>query len=79
MKKYIQIQIKKIEIDKWCEGCRIEKDPGRQYVSSWIDRNARSYKEWYELSKCKHCLHWRHCGHKLLPSCDSFEPDSSVE
>jgi hypothetical protein len=51
MKKYIQIQIKKIEIDKWCEGCRIEKDPGRQYVSSWIDRNARSYKEWYELSK----------------------------
>lgn len=79
MKRYLRIQIKKIEVDKWCEGCRIRNDPGRQYVMSWIDQNAPVFREQYKLSKCKQCVHWQKCGHKLMQECETFEPDAQAE
>ncbi len=40
MHKYMSTQRKKIEIDKWCEGSRINQDPGQAYVLDWIFTNA---------------------------------------
>ncbi len=75
LSNYMQLQVKKIEIDKWCEGCRIEADPGPMYIMDWIEHNGQWFRSAYERSICKACRHWRHCGHHLRPSCTLFEND----
>jgi len=75
MANYMQLQVKKIEVDKWCEGCRIEADPGSPYVLAWIENNGQWFRSAFEDSCCKSCRHWRLCGHDLLKSCSRFEND----
>ena len=75
MTRYMQIQIQKIELDKWYEGCRIQADPGSAYVMDWIQTNGQWFRNTYEESICKNCKQWRNCGHTLQRSCALYEPD----
>lgn len=70
---YMKAQIKKIEIDKWYEGCRIKRDPGYSYILDWINKNAARFRSAWELSCCRECLKSIECGHQVLEKCDSFE------
>ncbi len=72
---FMKIQIHKIEVDKWCEGCRLQADPGSTYVLDWIQTNGPWFRETYEVSICKECKHWARCGHTLQRTCPSFEPE----
>jgi len=75
MTKIMHIQIKKIDIDKWNEGCRINKDPGKEFVISWIEKNADWFRNAWNSSQCKSCLKWRECGYLLTKDCQNFEED----
>lgn len=72
---YMKLQIQKIMIDKWCEGCRIQADPGQPYVMDWIQTNGQWFRTSYDSSICKSCKHWSKCGHNLKNSCSSFEAE----
>ena len=72
-RKYVEIQKHKMEVDKWCEGEKIRRDPGRDYLFSWIRQNAERFRIAYYKSKCKSCVKWKDCGYKVLQECNEFE------
>ena len=73
MSSFMKVQVKKIEIDKWCEGCGIHSDPGESYILDWINKNAQKLRQGWEKSCCKRCNKWQICGHEVKISCDDFE------
>jgi hypothetical protein len=75
MVKSIKSQIKKINIDKWNEGCRLKMDPGREYVIAWIEKNAAWFREAWNKSKCKCCHKWEECGYQVKEECDVFSKE----
>jgi len=75
MKKFMQIQRKKIEVDKWNEGCRIQTDPGHKYVLSWVETKADWFRAAWENSRCKDCILCEQCGYFVLNDCERFEPN----
>ena len=72
MKTYIQAQKKKIEIDKWCEGCKRLEDPGKEYILTWIDQNGAWFRAAWEESLCKSCRLSQECGYNVLKSCANY-------
>ena len=50
MTDFMTIQRKRIEIDKWLEGCRINGDPGADYILEWIENHAAEFREAWERS-----------------------------
>jgi hypothetical protein len=76
MKKFVNVQIKKIEIEKWCEGVRLKRDPGKQYILNWIFSNAASFRMAWEQSLCKGCQHSDQCGYLVQTQCDMYEPEN---
>ena len=79
MKKYMRIQLKKIEVDKWNEGCRIKTDPGQNYILSWVETKADEFRAAWENSLCKDCILCDKCGYFVLSDCGRFEPNSDNE
>ena len=77
--KFLQVEMKTIDIDKWCEGQKIKKDPGQKYVVDWVDINAKAFRENWETSICQHCRDWFVCGHKLKKECKNFSIDKNEE
>lgn len=73
MSNFMKLQIKKIEIDKWCEGCKIQTDPGQDYIINWIENNGQWFRSAYNLSACKSCRNWAKCGYNVAPNCSFFE------
>ena len=73
MSKFTYVQVRKISIDKWCEGFRLNCDPGSAYVLDWIDKNAAWFRNAWNDSLCQKCKQWRHCGHQVVKGCDFFE------
>jgi len=71
-KKFMETQRHKIDIDKWCEGIKINNDPGIDYVFNWINHNAIIFKKGWEESVCKNCYKWNDCGFKLLTDCENY-------
>lgn len=70
--KYMEVQRHRIDVDKWCEGEKISRDPGRDYIFSWIKINGERFRILYETSKCKKCRHWKKCGYKVLVECNDY-------
>jgi hypothetical protein len=58
--------IRKIEIDKWCEGCAIKTDPGNDYVAEWVKNNAEWFRQAWNKSLCRHCQTWNICATGFL-------------
>jgi hypothetical protein len=75
--KFLEIERKKIDEDKYFRGIEINNDPGQEYVIDWINRNAKKWRDDWDISLCKHCNHWRVCGHKIQQQCEKFEFDSN--
>ena len=73
LKKYLTVQIKRIEIDKWYEGIRIKNDPGRDYVLSWIEKKSSWFRSAWEESLCAQCARMEQCGYEVLNKCDNYE------
>lgn len=67
------VQIKKIDIEKWCEGVRIDADPGVEFVLNWIKENGATFKELWKKSCCKDCIHGYRCGHEVVEECELFD------
>jgi len=79
MKDYLRAQKKKIEIDKWCEGCNTTRDPGQDYVMLWIDQNGAWFRQAWDNSLCKSCQHSQKCGNNVLQMCDGYKKLSSAK
>lgn len=77
--KFLQVEIHKIDEDKYFQGIKQHSDPGNSFVSQWIQNNAASFREKWNLSKCKNCKFWKICGHLLKQNCDDFEFDEDEE
>ena len=72
---FILCEIMKVDLDKWIEGCNINKDPGNEYVLDWVSDNAAKYRDQWESSKCSTCCNWRRCGWKALMECNEYKPE----
>jgi hypothetical protein len=75
MFKYTYCQVRKIDIDKWCEGNRLENDPGQNYILDWIDKNAAWFRSAWNHSLCQSCTQWRSCGHQVLNGCEFYRQE----
>lgn len=73
MQRYMQTQIKRIELDKWLEGCKRKSDPGKMYIYNWIQNKAHWFREAWNNSLCKNCQLCEICGTELKESCDNFD------
>ncbi len=72
MKKYMVSLRKRIEYEKWIEGIRIKRDPGVDFIYSWIQLNAAHFRKLWEESQCKICKSWEVCGYEVTKSCNNF-------
>ena len=73
MKNYMLAQKKKIEIDKWNEGCRVKQDPGQVFVINWIDKNAAWFRDTWDQALCGHCCFVDECGYELKHHCVKYK------
>ena len=71
--RFLHVQVKRIEVDKWCEGCGIERDPGKDYVMNWIKNYAGMFRLAWNNSLCKWCQHAQNCGYHVTKHCAYFE------
>jgi hypothetical protein len=71
--KFISAQIKKIDIEKWLEGCNSGYDPGQEYVLLWIKENSVDFRISWESSNCKKCRNG--CRHLTKQICQEFVED----
>lgn len=70
---FLHVQRRRIEHDKWCEGCGIGHDPGSNYVISWINNYAGLYRSAWNKSLCRGCKNAKTCGLFVLTECDNYE------
>lgn len=73
MQKFMLAQKKKIEIDKWCEGCQTDRDPGETFIINWISKNAIRFRGAWEQSLCKNCRFVYECGFEVRRVCGMFK------
>lgn len=71
--KYMLIQKRRIEIEKWCKGCEIRRDPGPEFIIEWIQSNGDTFRRKWEASLCKTCSSITDCGHQLRNECSQFK------
>lgn len=73
-RKFMEMQLHRIDVDKWYEGLRIKRDPFELgYVDDWIEHNAEEFETRYDASLCKHCKKWKDCGYKVLVECSEYK------
>jgi len=71
--KFLHVQRRRIEHDKWCEGCSVGHDPGQSYVMKWIEKYAGLYRSAWNNSLCKGCTNYKECGLLVLKKCDRYD------
>lgn len=71
-KRFMKVQRHKIDVDKWCEGERIDCDPGQKFIMDWIATFAVKFRELFSKSLCKDCVFWNKCGYKVLRKCRDY-------
>ncbi len=71
--RFMQAQVRRIQVDKWCEGIRIQQDPGQDYVIQWISQYAQQFRHAWNHSLCQQCKKVSICGHLVLRQCESFD------
>lgn len=77
--KFIQVEIRKIDEDKFFKGIEIKQDPGNDFILDWIKRNGENWRNEWNLSKCQHCKHWKVCGHLVKQDCIDFDFDENED
>ena len=71
--RFLGVQKRRIDYDKWCEGCGVGYDPGSPYVMDWIKKYAGLYRMAWNNSLCKSCKKYKECGLLVLTNCDHYE------
>ena len=71
--KFMRCQVKKMDIDKWMEGLRINHDPSSEYIFEWVKTNAQKYRDQWFHSTCMTCPKWEECGWKASEQCHEGE------
>jgi hypothetical protein len=71
--RFLYVQRRRIEHDKWCKGCGIKKDPGSAYVMDWIATYAGRFRMAWNQSKCSGCKNYKECGLLVLPKCERYD------
>lgn len=71
--RFLKNQRHKMEIDKWCEGIRLCKDPGEEYNIDWVNQNGAWFHDAWYNSICKNCINWGYCGWKVKQCCNLFK------
>jgi hypothetical protein len=69
-KLFIEAEKTAIEISKWLEGERINRDPGEEFVKHWIKQHAKKFKDDWDKSSCKFCSNT--CRYKTVEYCNNF-------
>ncbi|MCX6567291.1 MAG: hypothetical protein NTW38_12875 [Candidatus Aminicenantes bacterium] len=49
--RFLEKQRKKIDEEKWIEGTRICRDPGQEFVTNWINKNAEKFRKEHSLGE----------------------------
>ena len=70
--EFMEVQIHKIQVDKWTQGERQCCDPGDTFIMDWIYCNASTFRDSWQVSLCKDCLNVRECGYYSLSACNNF-------
>ena len=78
MFKFMLSQKRRIEYEKWLEGCRLKRDPGSEYILNWISLNGAFFRKEWDDSLCKDCALWTNCGHFVKTNCDDFTKEESI-
>jgi hypothetical protein len=73
IKKFIDTEVKVIEISKWLAGERMGRDPGEPYMAELIQKYGPEIREAWDKSKCKHCK--CDCTHNLKLFCENYVPE----
>lgn len=71
--KFLHVQRRRIEHDKWCEGCGVGYDPGAMYVMNWIKNYAGVYRLAWNQSLCQSCKNYRICGMFVRTECSDYD------
>lgn len=72
MQKFLEVQIHKLDIDKWCEGYKLNNDPGDGYLINWINKNAEWFRNAWNESSCKKCVKYKNCGYEVKQFCNQL-------
>ncbi|MFA5790779.1 MAG: hypothetical protein WC976_07105 [Caldisericia bacterium] len=56
LKKFLNAQIKEIEIKKFDEGVKIKKDPGSSFVLGWVKEHASTFRKDFVQKDFKEAL-----------------------
>ena len=67
---YLKAEKKFIEDAKYFEGINTNKDPGNEFIISWVELYAQKFRDRWLKSKCQHCKDSVECGNKLKEECD---------
>lgn len=70
--RYMQVQVRKIEIEKYCAGIGMQCDPGSEFIMEWILLYAKGFRFLWDQSQCRRCANWAQCGHQVQHSCPAF-------
>lgn len=80
--KYIKAEIKNIDVDKFFEGIKLQRDPGAEYVENWVMAHSKKFRDKWTESVCSKCSNWnciiehsRICCLQMLKTCDGFRKE----
>jgi len=76
--KYLLVEKKFIEMAKWFEGERLNKDPEDAFILAWIATSAAEFRVRWGKSVCKGCDCVEDCGHLLKEKCENYWEDSDT-
>lgn len=68
--RFLQAEIRAIEIAKWRRGEEIHSDPGEGYVTKWVEQFAKEFRDRWPDSKCATCV--CECGYECKSFCDQY-------
>jgi hypothetical protein len=76
-RRYMTVQIHKIDVDKWNEGIRIQADPGAKFINDWIKKYGAEFRRLWIKSYCKDCIFCDECGHELVNECVRYKGENT--
>jgi len=77
LNNFVKAEVEAIEIAKWLAGEQLKDDPGDEFVSQWIQKHAKEFKQKWKESKCQYCSR-EECRYKNVPKCSNFKPNNKV-
>jgi hypothetical protein len=68
-------EIRRIEIEKWKEGERINRDPGKEFVLNWIKTYGEEFNDKFYKSDCRTCAKVLNCPNVPMQHCNQYQTE----